>query len=69
MCTSTCFDCPSNYHAFKANPSLEVRGVFLVTSKVLDRVWYKHLLHKTICMAINIMVMKRLIEKFLDSRY
>ena len=31
------------YHAFDANPSLEVRGVFLDLSKAFDKVWHEGL--------------------------
>ena len=41
------------YNAFDANPSLEVRGVFLDISKVFDRVWHKGLLYKLKCMGID----------------
>ena len=34
------------YKAFKTNPSLEVRGVFLGLSKVFDRVWHAELMYK-----------------------
>ena len=39
------------YSAFDANPSLEVRGVFLDISKAFDRVWHKGLLYKIKCNA------------------
>ena len=35
-----------SYKALDANPSLEVRGVFLDLSKTLDRVWHEGLLYK-----------------------
>ena len=34
------------YKAFDANPSLEVRGVFLDLSKAFDKVWHDGLLYK-----------------------
>ena len=34
------------YKAFDANPSLEVRGVFLDFSKAFDKVWHDGLLYK-----------------------
>ena len=40
------------YKAFDANPSLEVRGVFLDLSKAFDKVWHDGLLYKLRCMAI-----------------
>ena len=56
------------YNAFDANPSLEVRGVFLDISKAFDRVWHKGLLHKLKCMGIN-ENFKKLVESFLSNRY
>ena len=41
------------YDVFDANPSLEVRGIFLDISKAFDRVWHKGLLYKLKCMGIN----------------
>ena len=41
------------YNAFDANPSLEVRDVFLDISKAFDRMWHKGLLYKLKCMGIN----------------
>ena len=34
------------YKAFDANPSLEVRGVFLHSLKVFDKVWHDSLMYK-----------------------
>ena len=34
------------FSAFDANPSLEVRGVFLILSKAFNRVWHDGLLYK-----------------------
>ena len=56
------------YRAFDANPSLEVRGVFLNLSKFFDKVWHNDLIFK----------LKRLgfcgkyyglIHSFLDNRH
>ena len=41
------------YHAFDANPSLEVTRVFLKISIAFDRVWHKGLLYKVKCMGID----------------
>ena len=56
------------YNAFDANPSLEVRGVFLDISKAFNMVWHKGLLYKLKCMGINGNVLK-LVESFLSNRY
>ena len=56
------------YNAFDANPSLEVRDVFLDISKAFDRVWHKGLLYKLKCMGIN-ENFKKLVESFLSNRY
>ena len=54
--------------AFDANPSLEVRGVFLDISKAFDGVWHKGLLYELKCMGINGNLLK-LVESFLSNRY
>ena len=56
------------YNAFDANPSLEVRGVFLDISKAFDGVWHKGFLYKLKCMGINENFLK-LVEIFLSNRY
>ena len=56
------------YNAFDANPSLEVRGVFLDISKAFDRLWHKGLLYKLKCMGINRNFLK-LVESFLSNRH
>ena len=55
-------------NAFDANPSLEVRDVFLDICKGFDRVSHKALLYKCRCMGINGIVLK-LGESFLSNRY
>ena len=55
------------YNAFDANPSLEVRGVFLDISKAFNRVWHK-ILYKFKCIGINENFLKFL-ESFLSNRY
>ena len=57
----------SNFSAFDANPSLEVRGVFLDLSKAFDGVWYKPLRYKLKNNGINGNVL-HLIEPFLHNR-
>ena len=42
------------YNAFVANPSSEVRGVFLDISKAFDRVWHKGLLYIKLNAWVNI---------------
>ena len=56
------------YNPFDANPSLEVRGVFLDISKAFDRVWREGLLYKLTCMGIDGSFLK-LVESFLSNRY
>ena len=58
----------NSYNAFDANPSLEVRDVFLDISKAFDRVWHKGLLCKLKCMGIDGNFLK-LVESFLSNRY
>ena len=41
------------YRAFDANPSLEVRGVFLDLSKASDKVWHEGRLYKLKNSGIN----------------
>ena len=56
------------FHSFDANPSLEVRGVFLDISKAFDRVWHKGILFKLELNGVSGKVLK-LIESFLENRY
>ena len=56
------------YNAFDANPSLEVRGVFLDISKAFNIMWHKGLLYKLKWMGINGNVLK-LVESLLSNRY
>ena len=55
------------YCAFDANPSLEVRGVFLDLSKALDKVWHEGLLYKLKSNGINGNALQ-LIKSFLHNR-
>ena len=55
------------YNAFDANPSLEVRGVFLDISKAFDRVWHK-VLYKLKCMGRGGNYLK-LVKSFLSNKY
>ena len=55
------------YRAFDANPSLEVRGVFLDLSKAFDKVWHEGLLYKIKSNGINGNALQ-LIESFLHNR-
>ena len=54
------------YKSFDANPSLEVRGIFLDISKAFDRVWHNGLLHKLKVLGICGSYYN-LIQSFLDS--
>ena len=56
------------FHSFNANPSQEVRGVFLDISKAFDKVWHDGLIHKLKCNGVTGNVLK-LIYSFLDDRY
>ena len=56
------------YKAFDANPSLEVRGVFLDLPKVFDKTWHDGLLYKLKCMGINAKYFW-LIYSFLSDRF
>ena len=56
------------YRAFDANPSLEVRGVFLDLSKAFDKVWHEGLLYKLKNNGINSNALQ-LIESFLHNRH
>ena len=55
------------FSAFDANPSLEVRGVFLDLSKAFDRVWHDDLLYKLESNGIDGNLFK-LIKSFLNNR-
>ena len=55
------------YASFDANPSLEVRGVFLDISKAFDRVWHDGLIYKIKCMGVDCDLLA-LIESFLFKR-
>ena len=55
------------YGAFDANPSLEVRGVFLDLSKAFDKVWHEGLLYKLKSNGINGNALQ-LIKSFLHKR-
>ena len=56
------------FHSFNANPSQEVRGVFLDISKAFDKVWHDGLIHKLKCNGGTGYVLK-IIYSFLDNRY
>ena len=56
------------YKAFDANPSLEVRGVFLDLSKAFDKVWHDGLLYKLRRMGICGKYFG-LIDSFLSDRF
>ena len=55
------------FSAFDANPSLEVRGVFLDLSKAFDRVWHDGLLYKFKSHGTDSNLYK-LIKSFLNNR-
>ena len=55
------------YRAFDANPSLEVRGVFLVLSKAFDKVWHEGFFYKLKSNGINGNALQ-LIKSFLHNR-
>ena len=56
------------FKAFDANPSLEVRGIFLDLSEAFDRVWHDGLLYKLKSNGIDGSLFE-LIESFLDDRH
>ena len=58
---------PNIFSAFDANPSLEVRGVFLDLSKAFDRVWNDGFLYKLKSNVIDGNLFK-LIKSFLKNR-
>ena len=55
------------YKAFDANPSLEVRGIFLDLSKAFDKIWHDRLLYKLRRMVICGEYLG-LIDSFLSDR-
>ena len=65
-----CFSEPLNnpYTVFDANPSLEVRGIFLDLSKAFHGVWHKGFIHKLKNIGIDGNLLS-LIESFLHNRY
>ena len=63
-----CSYCTCIFIAFDANPSLEVRVIFLDLSKAFDRVWYKGLIHKLKNNGIDGNLL-RVTESLLHNRY
>ena len=55
------------YCAFDANPSLEVRGIFVDLSKAFDKVWHEGLLYKLKSNGINGNALQ-LIKSFLHKK-
>ena len=55
------------FKSFDANPSLEVRGVFLDISKAFDKVWHEGILFKLKSNGVNGKLLA-LIKSFLNSR-
>ena len=55
------------YASFDANPSLDVRGVFLDISKAFDRVWHEGLIYKIKCVGVKGDLLD-FIESFLFER-
>ena len=56
------------FTAFDADPSLEVRGIFLDLSKAFDRVWHDGLLYKLKSNGLHGKLL-HLIESFLKNRH
>ena len=56
------------FTAFDANPSLEVRCIFLDLSKAFNRVWHNSLIHKLKNIGIDDNILS-LIESFFHNRY
>ena len=68
-CIHQLIDITHNYFgAFDANPSLEVRVIFLDLSKVFNSVWDDGLLYKLKSNGIEVDLFK-LIKSFLNNRY
>ena len=69
MCVNQLISVTHNaYHAFDANPSLEVGGVFLDLSKAFNKVWHEGLLYKLKNSEVNGNDLQ-LIESFLHNRH
>ena len=56
------------FNSFNANPSQEVRGVFLDISKAFDKVWHDGLIYKLKCNGVEGNMLK-LLSCFLHNRY